>query len=556
MTGKVNMKKNYSLKVLIVFVLLTSMIFLNASPKQDKLIVFHIDFNSVSLKEDYLLKWIKKASDMGYNAILWEVEDEIKWDTCPECVSSDALTKEEFRDILNYSRTLGLEPIPLLQTIGHGEYVLQNQKYFSFREDSSRYDCYCTSNKDVQQFIRKWIIEYIDLFAPLKYFHLGGDEAYAFATCSDCRQIADEVGENELYAGYLKKIAEPLLEKGIRPGIWSDMMLSHADQLNAIPSEFIIWDWNYWDGDVSPSRTMVWGKGRLLKEDITTKVKEAFPEIVDQRGELVPFYTSDVLMRHGYDVILSSTSRSHGDGVFIGRNNLHVDNIYGAAMKTIDADLMGTCVTSWAVRIPNYETQEPWFYIAPITISNHTLGKKEILRKISSDLFGLDNVELFNNINQIGYPFPFVITSTTGIMWTGLKDSRPAPNDYIETLIDKWTERNRWSEYSGQVKRASNIIIDGTNKLEKTILKASKGFEILNNYSTASHFQYWQSIIANELVNRSENKNVIGNEEMVELVARLKNEYIKWANNWMTEISAEQNAGLIYDAIQNYFRSN
>ena len=62
---------------------------------KEPLIVFHIDLNSVSLKESYIKKWLKKVSDMGYNAVLWEVENEIQWETCPECVSPDAFSKDK-----------------------------------------------------------------------------------------------------------------------------------------------------------------------------------------------------------------------------------------------------------------------------------------------------------------------------------------------------------------------------------------------------------------------------------------------------------------------------
>ncbi len=94
------------------------------------LLTFHVDLNSVSRQEGYLRKWLKKAAEMGYNPILWEVEDEIKWETCPECASPDAFSKETFQEILQYSRKLGLEPIPLLQTLGHAEYVLRNKNMF------------------------------------------------------------------------------------------------------------------------------------------------------------------------------------------------------------------------------------------------------------------------------------------------------------------------------------------------------------------------------------------------------------------------------------------
>jgi hypothetical protein len=543
----------------IISLFSTTLISANGYRNEKTLVIFHFDFNSVALNENYVRGWLKKAADMGYNAVLWEVEDKIKWGTCPEVVNADAFSKETFKSILNYSRKLGLEPIPLLQTIGHAEYVLQYDKYKPLREDSTRYDCYCTSNPDVRSFIKKWIAEYLKLFGEIKYFHLGGDEAYAFATCSKCKAEADKLGENYLYAEYINDIAQPLLEKGIRPGIWSDMILKVPGEIKIVKKDFIIWDWNYWDGCNEPERVMVWGKGsRLTKDEITEPIRLQFPEIVNQAGKLNPFYTSDALKKLGYDVILCSSSRSHGDGVFAGRNDIHVDNIIGAAQKTVKLNLMGNCVTSWAVRVHNFETQEPWFYLAPCAIINPSLTKEELLIKTAEKIFGVPNNKIFEIINKVGYSFPFANENTTGIMWTGMKDSKPAPENYIMQMIDRWKNptSNRWNSSVVRIKNSIDTINTGIMGLNEFIPKAKNGKEILNAWSLAGYFQYWQAIVAKEITNNEEGKPESSAEDMVNLIALLKTQYVGWAKSWMTPNSAEQNAGLIYDAIQNYFRKS
>lgn len=542
------------LKLFFTFLFFMSSVnFVYSQNKKEQLVIFHFDFNSVSLNKDYIMEWIDKAQEMGYNAILWEIEDEVKWETCPECSSPDAFTKEEFKEIIKYSRSLGLEPIPLLQTIGHGEYVLQHEKYFPFREDSTRYDCYCTSNNDVKTFMKKWINEYIELFGDIKYFHLGGDEAYAFATCDVCKNTADKVGENKLYADYLNDIAVPLFEKNIKPGVWCDMILSHPNELDEVSKKFVIWDWNYWDGDSIPGRVMVWGKGRLAKDKITADIINTFPQIIDRQGNLNAFYTSDYLKEKGYEVILCSSSRSYGDAVFAGTNNLHLDNIIGAARKTAQLNLLGTCVTSWAVRIPNFETQELWLYSAPYTIKNSTLCKENILIEIQKHFFKSSEIEINNAFEKIGSTFPFNYQNTTGIMWTGLKDSKSPPKNYIKDLITKWKNRNQWDALKKQIYGSTPKIAEGINELNQLIPKANSGFEILDNWSKAGYFQYWQSILASKIVRNAEGTQIENSKEILELTMRLKHEYIEWANDWMTQKSAQINAGLIYDSIIDYF---
>jgi hypothetical protein len=558
-SGEIPMYKFFNQFLVFSFIIIFS-IPVYSQNASDKLIIFHIDFNSVSLKKSYLKEWLKRASDMGYNAVLWEIENEIQWETCPECVSQDAFTKDQFRDILNYSKKLGLEPIPLLQTIGHAEYVLQNEKYVAFREDPKRYDCYCTSNPEVRQFLKNWIEEYIDLFGEIRYFHLGGDEAHKFGTCPVCSKKVAQVGINQFYAEHIIDIAQPLLKKKIRPGIWGDMVLKHPESISVIPKEFIFWEWNYWDGVDTPKKVMLWKDySRITKDNVTDEIKKQFPHILDERGNLRGFYTVKMLKNHGYEIILCSSSRSYGDAVFTGNHSLHAPNIVEAAKVAANDTLLGTCVTSWAIRIPNYETQWQWLYLGPLSYKNPHLSYETLLMKTADNLFGNNDHTFYEAINLIGFPFTFVKEKSTGIGWTGMKDSRPAPAGYIKETIGKWKSANNgniWTNIKAEISVAPEKISKGISLLNDFIPEARSGMSILNNWSKAAYFQYWQSIIAQEIIHHEEGFPQISQVEILKILIRLKSEYTNWAETWMTPASAQQNAGLIYDAIIDYFNNS
>ena len=97
-------------------------------------LALHLDFNSLQLKREAVVKVLRSAAARGYNAILWEIEDKVKWETCPECVHPEAFTKAEFKAILAEAKRLGLAPIPLFQTFGHAEYVLMHGNHPEWME--------------------------------------------------------------------------------------------------------------------------------------------------------------------------------------------------------------------------------------------------------------------------------------------------------------------------------------------------------------------------------------------------------------------------------------
>jgi hypothetical protein len=532
-----------------------SQVLCNAPSGKGPMIIFHVDLNSVSLRKDYIEKWLRKTSAMGYNAVLWEVEGMVKWETCPECASPDAFSKKEFRELLTLSRQLGLEPIPLLQTIGHAEYVLQHKHYVPFREKPDRYDCYCTSNREVRGFMKRWIEEYRELFGDIKYFHLGGDEAYVFGTCPQCSTAVATLGINALYADYLKDIASGLLAKGIRPGIWDDMVMKKPADIGVIPKDFVMWDWDYWDTDTTPYSVMVWSETkRVSKSELSDSITKTIPEILDTNGELRSFYVSDFLKRKGFDVITCSSSRSHGDAVFTGKHTIHSGNIIAGARKCSELGLLGTCVTSWAVRLANYEIQEPWIMLAPLTMQHPILSYDGLLSMVSRKLFGVEGREFFEAINDVGFPFPFSDQNTTGIMWTGMKDMRPAPKGYIKSLIHKWKTDTLWEANIRLIARAGSKIPSGIDKLNSFLSHVNSGFDVAYEWSLGGHFQMWQALIAQAIVQKAEGKQLGNGEKWIGQIRRLKRSYRGWAEEWMTPRSALQNSGLIYDAIVAYFQ--
>ena len=151
-----------------------------------KLDALHVDLNSAMLRPETIRAMLRAAAAAGRNAILWEVEDKVRWESCPDVPHPDAMDKAAFRALLDESRALGLEPIPQLQTFGHAEYVLLKPGRERLREVPEHHDCYCASSPDARAFLRALAAECRGLFGPLRFFHFGGDEAYRFGSCPAC----------------------------------------------------------------------------------------------------------------------------------------------------------------------------------------------------------------------------------------------------------------------------------------------------------------------------------------------------------------------------------
>lgn len=352
------------------------------------MLVLHIDFNTEALKHETISSMLRFAASCGYDAVLWEVEDKIQWDSCPECVSPDAFTKEEFREILAEAKSLGLMAIPLMQTFGHGEYILSHKEYYKWRELPDKKDCYCVSNPEVRKFLKGFLHEYLELFGDdLRYFHLGGDEAYSFGKCPVCSQR----NRMELYGEHLRDIASELLERGIRPGCWCDMILSGEEDeaVKHIPTDFLIWYWDYRYG---------------TKDHGVSKWSNK----------------TDFLKSHGYDVVFCAAAESHGDDPFLPCYRYHEANIAASAALANQESFLGFCVTSWSIRGVSKVAQYPLFELAARCLANPSLDASSEFARIVKAFFGDITPEILYAISDWKNFYLF-----EGRSWNVYKDAMP-----------------------------------------------------------------------------------------------------------------------------------
>ena len=330
------------------------------------LLVLHLDFNTIQMKKDVVVDCLREAAGMGYNAVLWEIENKVQWETCPECVDPEAFSKDEFRRILAEADRLGLEPIPLMQTFGHAEYILRHEKYAGWKESPANLACYCVSRPEVVAFQKALLREYLDLFGDrVRRFHLGGDEAFAFGTCPRCRAF----DKMDLYVRHLNTVSEEMIAKGIRPGVWADMVLQGGDLKNRgkadiaddtmqkLPRIFTLWNWDYYHG------------ARSTKGDAAA----------------TPWLT-----KLGYEVMLSAASQSAMDSPFLPQFKMHRDNIAACAADVRAQKLAGLCVTSWSVHLYPKTLQYPLLEFAARRLKSPSENPEaefcEIVRKRWGDV--------------------------------------------------------------------------------------------------------------------------------------------------------------------------
>ena len=204
-------------------------------------------------------KLIRLAGVLGFTDVILEFWSTLKFDCLQEYGWEGSYTKDEVRDLIREIRELGMEPIPMINHLGHaagsritgGKHAVLDQNPKLHRLFMPDGWCWNIFNPDTLAILRKMRQELYELFGDCKYFHAGLDEAYTFSSNPEYRKALPD---------YLANVAKEILSEGRRPMLWMDMFLpaeSGTDHLckcsvqqmeaflKTIPKETVLVDWNY-----------------------------------------------------------------------------------------------------------------------------------------------------------------------------------------------------------------------------------------------------------------------------------------------------------------------
>ena len=215
-----------------------------------------------------LEKCFTMAGLLKCSHIVLEFWGTIQYDALPEMAwSGRSYSKRQIKPLIELANDFGMEVVPMTNHLGHasqarggmGKHAVldQNPRLATLFEPDGW--TWCLSNPRVHTLLRRFRGELIELCGEGKYFHLGCDEAYSYASCRRCAG-KDRV---EMLARYLNGLAAELDEQGRRAFIWGDQFLdaqawkgtgyiatSRPDQMTHLALEkldrrLIIADWQY-----------------------------------------------------------------------------------------------------------------------------------------------------------------------------------------------------------------------------------------------------------------------------------------------------------------------
>ena len=141
-------------------------------------VIVHVDFKGLPLSPEHLCEVLAALKSKGATGVLLEWEDVFPYSGTLQCLgrAEACYSPDEVRRVLETALALGLEVIPLVQTVGHLEYALKHDTFAALREDPDDYGTLCPVLQSSQVFIKELIDQVAQLHLHSTRMHIGCDE--------------------------------------------------------------------------------------------------------------------------------------------------------------------------------------------------------------------------------------------------------------------------------------------------------------------------------------------------------------------------------------------
>ena len=171
------------------------------------------------MRVERLKEYLARLSLFGYNAVMLYTEDTY-------CVREypffgymrGRYSPEEIRETDAFCRSLGMELIPCIQTLGHLSAALRWNEYGNVRDTG---DVLLAESEDTYRFIEAMLLAWKDNVKSRR-IHIGCDETHSLGR-GRYYDLHGDVPHADIFNRHLARVMKLCRKHGFRPMIWSDM---------------------------------------------------------------------------------------------------------------------------------------------------------------------------------------------------------------------------------------------------------------------------------------------------------------------------------------------
>ena len=301
----------------------------------------HLDTKHHLDNMNYYYRMVDKLASYKVNAIIWEVEDKLRYTRHPEIAVENSISKQELQALSRYAIERNVEISPLVQGLGHASFILKH--HWELRENPKSDWVFCPSNPETYALQFDLYRDAFEAFPYGRYLHVGGDEISAIGVCDRCKPL--HKSPFELQMMWLEKVDEFVRANGRTTIFWDDMPLKYGGV------------WGFLRDNITEEKA-----AELWKKNTLDKAVNLFPKhcvyMRWQYGDPTTAGHRRVLQWYKDSglKVMSATAAAVGSSTFMPREQSRCNYIKAFNELTADNKLEGSLATSWDDGSPHLES--------------------------------------------------------------------------------------------------------------------------------------------------------------------------------------------------------
>jgi hypothetical protein len=192
---------------------------------------------------DHFKKIIRFLSRYKMNVYMPYLEDMFTFKKYPQIGRGrGALTPGEVRELQNFADNHQVEIIPIFQTLGHYENIL-NQPEFMHLAEYPGAASLNVSSEETYRFLNDLFDEIAPAFRS-QFFHIGADESWDVGKGAS-KPLVEKWDLATAHAKHYQRVFDIARRHGKQVMMYADIILREPTILGQIPKDIIMFDWHY-----------------------------------------------------------------------------------------------------------------------------------------------------------------------------------------------------------------------------------------------------------------------------------------------------------------------
>lgn len=199
-----------------------------------------------------LLDLLPRYAEWGYQQLYLHLEDAVDYPSLPGIARADAYAWSDLEKLVATAASHGIRTVPIVNLLGHTQYLIKHPDYRDINELHDPLSGTPLANGQICP-LHPRTLEVADALlrdvAPLctaGLVHVGLDESFHLGKHPLSRAEIERIGLAAHFAKYVGKLHHLSTRRGLRMGIWADMLALLPEAVPLLPRGIVAYDWYYY----------------------------------------------------------------------------------------------------------------------------------------------------------------------------------------------------------------------------------------------------------------------------------------------------------------------